>query len=79
MTIVGGVFAWLAVMLAFAIGSWAIRAAKKGGRAINVIGTAATLMTLGNVQDPTNEAVLTAQQPRKKQSGDSGDPPNDKD
>jgi len=79
MTIVGGVFAWLAVMLAFAIGSWAIRAAKKGGKAINVIGTAATLMTLGNVQDPTNEAVLTAQQPRKKQSGDSGDPPNDKD
>ena len=79
MTIVGGVFAWLAVMLAFAIGSWAIRAAKKGGRAINVIGTAATLMTLGNVQDPTNEAVLTAQQPRKKQSGDSGDPPNDRD
>jgi len=79
MTIVGGVFAWLAVMLAFAIGSWAIRAAKKGGKAINVIGTAATLMTLGNVQDPTNEAVLTAQQPRKKQSGDSGDPPNDRD
>ena len=79
MTIVGGVFAWLAVMLAFAIGSWVIRAAKKGGKAINVIGTAATLMTLGNVQDPTNEAVLTAQQPRKKQSGDSGDPPNDKD
>jgi len=36
-------------------------------------------MTLGNVQDPANEAVRTAQQPRKKQSGDSGDPPDDKD
>jgi hypothetical protein len=78
MTILEGLFAWLAGMLAIAIGAWAIRAAKKGGKAINVIGTAATLMTIGNVQDPANEAVLTAQQPRKKQSGDSGDPPNDK-
>jgi len=79
MTILEGVAAWLAGMLAITLGSWAIRAAKKGGKAINVIGAAATLMTLGNVQDPANEAVLTAQQPRKKQSGDSGDPPDDKD
>jgi len=79
MTVLEGAAAWLAGMLAIALGAWAIRAARRGGKAINVIGAAMTLMTLGNVQDPANEAVRTAQQPRKKQSGDSGDPPDDKD
>lgn len=77
MTIVEGAIAWLSGMLLLAAGAWAIRAAKRGGKAINVIGGAMTLMTLGNVLDPTNEAVQTAQQPRRKESGDNGDPPND--
>ena len=79
MTILEGAAAWLVGMSAIAAGAWAIRAAKRGGKAINVIGASMTLMTLGNVQDPGNEAVRTAQQPQKKQSGDSGDPPADKD
>jgi hypothetical protein len=74
----GAVFLLLG-MLVIAGGAWALRAAKRGGKAINVIGGSMTLMTLGNVQDPGNELVQTAQEPRKKISGDNGDPPDDKD
>ncbi len=79
MTILEGVVFVVSGMLAIAAGAWAIRAAKRGGKAIKVIGGSMTLMTLGNVQDPANEIIQTAQEPRKKISGDSGDPPDDKD
>jgi hypothetical protein len=79
MSILEGVVYFLVGMLVVAAGAWAIRAAKRGGKAINVIGGSMTLMTLGNVQDPSNEIVQTAQEPRKKISGDNGDPPDDKD
>jgi len=79
MTILEGVVFVVSGMLAIAAGAWAIRAAERGGKAIKVIGGSMTLMTLGNVQDPANEIIQTAQEPRKKISGDSGDPPDDKD
>jgi hypothetical protein len=79
MTILEGAIIWLLGMLVIAVAAWAVRGAKRGGKAINVIGAAMTLMTLGNVTDPSNTAVQTAQQPRKKKSGDNGDPPDDHD
>jgi hypothetical protein len=79
MTILEGAVFLLLGMLVIAAGAWAIRAARRGGKAINVIGGSMTLMTLGNVQDPSNEIVQVAQEPRKKTSGDNGDPPDDKD
>ncbi|MEO8309472.1 MAG: hypothetical protein ABI616_15680 [Pseudomonadota bacterium] len=79
MTVLEGTIAWLLGMLSLAAVAWAVRAAKRGGKAINVVGAAMTLVTLGNVQDPNNEAILTAQEPRKKESGDNGDPPDDQD
>jgi hypothetical protein len=79
MTILAGALLLLVGMLVIAMGAWAIRAAKRGGKAINVIGASMTLMTLGNVQDPGNEIVQTAQEPRKKKSGDNGDPLADRD
>ena len=79
MTILEGVVFLLLGMLLIGAGAWALRAAKRGGKAINVIGGSMTLMTLGNVQDPGNEIVQTAQEPRKKISGDNGHLPDDKD
>ena len=79
MTILEGAIYLLLGMLVIAAGAWAIRAAKRGGKAIKVIGGSMTLMTLGNVQDPSNEIIQTAQEPRKKISGDNGDPPDAKD
>ena len=78
MTILEGAIFLLVGMLVIAAGAWALRAAKRGGKAINVIGGSMTLMTLGNVQDTNNELIQTAQEPRKKKSGDNGDPPDDK-
>ena len=78
MTILESVVFVLLGMLVIAAGAWALRAAKRGGKAINVIGGSMTLMTLGNVQDTNNELIQTAQEPRKKKSGDNGDPPDDK-
>jgi hypothetical protein len=79
MTVLEGALFWLLGMLVLGAAAWAIKAARRGGKTIKVIGAGMTLMTLGNVQDPGNEAVQTAQQPRKKQSGDTGDPPDDED
>jgi len=79
MTILEGAVFVVVGLLIIAAGVWATRAAKRGGKAIKVIGGSMTLMTLGNVQDPSNEIIQTAQEPRKKISGDNGDPPNDKD
>ncbi len=78
MTILEGAMFLLLGLLLNAVGAWTLRAAKRGGKAINVIGGSMTLMTLGNVQDPGNEIIQTAQEPRKKISGDNGDPPDDK-
>ena len=79
MTVLEGAAIWLIGMVVIASAAWAVRGAKRGGKAINVLGAAMTLMSLGNVQDPGNEATQVAQEPRKKKSGDNGDPPDDKD
>jgi hypothetical protein len=76
-TVVEGVVAWAIGMLLFAGVAFLIRSARRGGRAIQVVGAALTLMTIGNVRDPSNERVEAAKQPRKKESGESGDPPDE--
>lgn len=77
MTILEGFVAWSIGMLLTAGVAFLIRSARRGGRAIQVVGAALTLMTMGNVRDPGNERVEIAKQPRKKESGESGDPPNE--
>ena len=77
MTVVEGVVAWSIGMLFIASTALLIRSARRGGKVIHVVGAALTVLTMGNVRDPSNEAVEIAKQPRKKESGESGDPPND--
>jgi hypothetical protein len=74
-TIVEGVVVWAIGMLLIAGVAFLVRCARRGGRVIQVVGAALTLMTMGNVRDPGNERVEIAKQPRKKESGESGDPP----
>jgi hypothetical protein len=76
-TIIEGVVLWAVLMLLIAFVAFLIRRARRGGRVIQVVGAAFTLMTMGNVRDPSNERVEVAKQPRKKESGDTGDPPNE--
>ena len=77
MTVLEGVVAWSIGMILIAGAAILIRGARRGGKAIHVIGAALTLMTMGNVRDPSNEAAEVAKQPRKKEAGESGDPPNE--
>ena len=77
MTVLEGVVAWSIGMLLIVGAAMLIRGARRGGKTMHVIGAALTLMTMGNVRDPANEKVEIAKQPRKKESGESGDPPND--
>ena len=77
MTIVEGIVLWAALMLLIACVAFLIRCARRGGRVVQGVGAAFTLMTMGNVRDPSNERVEVAKQPRKKESGETGDPPNE--
>lgn len=77
MNVVEGVVVWTVGMLLFAGVAFLIRSARRGGRVIQVVGAALTLMTMGNVRDPSSERIEVAKQPRKVDSEESGDPPVD--
>ena len=72
----GAIFVAIGVLLLATV-ALLIRCARRGGKAIQVVGAGLTLMTMGNVRDPSNERVEIAKQPRKKESGENGDPPNE--
>lgn len=77
MTIVEGAIVVAFGVLLIATVAFLIRCARRGGKVIQVVGGGLTLMTMGNVRDPSNERVEIAKQPRKKESGEAGDPPSE--
>jgi hypothetical protein len=65
-------------VLLIATVAFLIRCARRGGKVIQAVGGGLTLMTMGNVRDPSNERVEIAKRPRKKESGETGDPPSER-
>jgi multisubunit Na+/H+ antiporter MnhB subunit len=70
------VFATVALAFLLALGSRAIRFAKKGTPGAHVLGAAFLFFSMGNFRDPTDEMVQEAKKLKRRDENESGDPPD---
>lgn len=73
------VFATVALAFVLALGTRAVRFAKKGTPGAHVLGAAFLFFSMGNFRDPTDEIVQEAKKLKRREEDDSGDPPDDDD